>query len=148
MLKRSVNTYMNAWTGDDFTAYPFSSANPKDHQNLYSVYLDMSLKPLLNELDFRQEGWRWEYSQSGEKELKGIVLNEMKGAYQNPERQMAIETNNRLFSGTPFGYDSGGKPESVVRLPYQQVRDMHAYYYHPSNMSFYYYGNADISPKL
>lgn len=59
MLRRSVNTYMNAWTGDDFTAYPFSSANPKDFDNLYKVYLDMCLRPLLNELDFRQEGWRY-----------------------------------------------------------------------------------------
>lgn len=60
MLKRSVNTYMNAWTGEDFTAYPFSSANSKDFNNLYSVYLDMSLRPNLHELDFRQEGWRYE----------------------------------------------------------------------------------------
>jgi Zn-dependent M16 (insulinase) family peptidase len=67
MIKRSVNTYMNAWTGDDFTSYPFSSANPKDWQNLYKVYLDMSLKPLLNELDFRQEGWRYELNSEGAK---------------------------------------------------------------------------------
>lgn len=60
MLKRSVNSYMNAWTGEDFTAYPFSSPNPKDFSNLYQVYLDMSMRPLLNELDFRQEGWRYE----------------------------------------------------------------------------------------
>ena len=60
MIRRSVNSYMNAWTGDDFTAYPFASANPTDWQNLYQVYLDMSFKPLLNRLDFRQEGWRLE----------------------------------------------------------------------------------------
>jgi len=75
MIKRSVNTYMNAWTGDDFTAYPFSSANPTDWRNLYQVYLDMSLRPLLNKLDFLQEGWRFEINEKGEKELKGIVLN-------------------------------------------------------------------------
>jgi presequence protease len=62
MIKRSVSTYMNAWTGDDFTAYPFATPNPRDWDNLYRVYLDMSLRPLLNQLDFMQEGWRWEVS--------------------------------------------------------------------------------------
>lgn len=83
MLKRSVNTYMNAWTGEDFTCYPFSSANPKDWNNLFGVYTDMSFRPLLNELDFMQEGWRYEINENGEKEIKGIVFNEMKGAYQS-----------------------------------------------------------------
>jgi Zn-dependent M16 (insulinase) family peptidase len=49
---------MNAWTGEDFTCYPFSSANAKDFQNLLKVYLDMVFKPKLSYLDFRQEGWR------------------------------------------------------------------------------------------
>jgi Zn-dependent M16 (insulinase) family peptidase len=83
MLKRSVNTYMNAWTGEDFTCYPFSSSNPKDWNNLLNVYTDMSFKPLLNELDFMQEGWRYEINEKGQKEIKGIVFNEMKGAYQS-----------------------------------------------------------------
>lgn len=72
----------------------------------------------------------------------------MKGAYQNPERQMIIETYGKLYADTPYGYDSGGKPSSIVKLPYEQVQNMHAYYYHPSNMSFYYYGNQDITHKL
>ena len=67
MIKRSVNSYMNAWTGDDFTAYPFASANPKDWNNLYQVYLDFTLRPLLNQLDFMQEGWREEINEDGER---------------------------------------------------------------------------------
>lgn len=67
MLRRSVNTYMNAWTGDDFTSYLFSSANPTDWNNLYKVYLDMTLKAGLHELDFRQEGWRWELDGEGKR---------------------------------------------------------------------------------
>ena len=84
---------MNAWTGDDFTAYPFSSPNYKDWFNLYSVYLDMTFKPLLNRLDFMQEGWRFEMDEEGNKVLKGIVLNEMKGAYQDSDRQLMIALN-------------------------------------------------------
>lgn len=101
---------MNAWTGDDFTSYPFASANPKDRDNLYKVYLDMSLKPLLNELDFRQEGWRYQLNNEGVRQLKGIVLNEMKGAYQDADRQMIKQINQELFRGTPYIYDSGGRP--------------------------------------
>ena len=34
MVKRSLNTFMNAMTGPDFTSYPFSTANEKDFENL------------------------------------------------------------------------------------------------------------------
>lgn len=93
MIKRSVNTYMNAWTGDDFTAYPFASANRTDWGNLYKVYLDMAFQPLLNKLDFRQEGWRFEVDEDAQKQIKGIVLNEMKGAYQDADRQLILALN-------------------------------------------------------
>lgn len=72
----------------------------------------------------------------------------MKGAYQNPDRQLYIEMADKLFANTPYGYDSGGKPEQIVKLSYEQVQNMHSYYYHPSNMSFFYYGDADIKHKL
>lgn len=114
MIKRSVNSYMNAWTGDDFTAYPFASPNRTDWNNLYRVYLDMSLRPLLNRLDFRQEGWRLEFDDSGQQELKGIVLNEMKGAYQDADRQMMLACNEQIFRETPYVYDCGGHPKHIV----------------------------------
>lgn len=72
----------------------------------------------------------------------------MKGAYQNADRQLYTQINNKLFAGIPYEYDSGGKPEEIVKLSYQDILEMHKYYYHPSNTSFYYYGNQDISPKL
>jgi Zn-dependent M16 (insulinase) family peptidase len=79
MLKRSLNTFMNAWTGElnwntshisctetrfaaaDHTSYPFSTQNEKDFENLMSVYLDATFHPLLQELDFRQEGFRYDF---------------------------------------------------------------------------------------
>lgn len=89
MLKRSLNTYMNAWTGSDFTMYPFSTQNAKDFKNLLSVYLDMSFFPRMDYLDFRQEGHRLEFKEwndiNSELEFKGVVYNEMKGAMSNPE---------------------------------------------------------------
>lgn len=76
------------------------------------------------------------------------MFNEMKGAYQNPDRQLSIEVATRLFASTPYSYDSGGKPDSIVKLSYEEVQNMHRYYYHPSNMAFYYYGDGDIGGKL
>ena len=52
MLKRSLNTYMNAWTGNDFTMYPFSTCNEKDFKNLLRVYLDATFNPLITYEDF------------------------------------------------------------------------------------------------
>ena len=62
MLRRSLNTYMNAFTAPDATAYPFATRNKKDFYNLLSVYLDAVFNPNLNVLDFAQEGWRFELS--------------------------------------------------------------------------------------
>lgn len=89
MVQRSLNTYMNAWTGSDFTMYPFASQNAKDFRNLLSVYCEMAFSPRLGYLDFRQEGHRLEFREwndpSSELEYKGVVYNEMKGAMSNPD---------------------------------------------------------------
>ena len=47
MTRRSLSTFMNAFTASDFTAYPFSTLNNKDFQNLLSVYLDATFFPNL-----------------------------------------------------------------------------------------------------
>ena len=58
MINRSLNNFMNAMTGTDYTMYPFSTLNEKDFQNLLSVYLDAVFRPNLRYLDFLQEAWR------------------------------------------------------------------------------------------
>ncbi len=60
MIQRSLNTYMNAWTGSDFTMYPFATQNRNDFYNLLAVYLDAVFAPTLRERDFLQEGHRLE----------------------------------------------------------------------------------------
>ena len=117
MIRRSLNTYMNAWTGEDFTCYPFSSSNAKDFNNLLKVYSDMVFKANLEYLDFRQEGWRYEVGEKGV-DYKGVVLNEMKGVYQSPERQLWLEINKNLLNGTPYSFDTGGDPSQIVNLKY------------------------------
>ena len=152
MLKRSLNTYMNAWTGSDFTMYPFSTQNAKDFRNLLSVYLDMAFFPRLQELDFRQEGHRIEFKEwnnpDTQLEYKGVVYNEMKGAMSNPEDAFVHKINENLFERAQYKFNSGGDPKFIPDLKYPDLVNFHRKYYHPSNCTFLSYGDLDFTKHL
>lgn len=148
MIRRSLNTYMNAWTGPDFTCYPFSTVNKADFYNLMSVYGESVFKPLLKKTDFMQEGWRLEFEDpenpSSELKIKGIVYNEMKGVYENPDNLFMEHVQELLMQGTPYRHDSGGKPQEIPKLTHEALKEYHKKYYHPSNATIFTYG--DLSP--
>ena len=149
MTRRSLSTFMNAFTASDFTAYPFSTLNDKDFKNLLSVYLDATFFPNLNQLDFMQEGHRFELSKlkdgSEKLELKGIVYNEMKGAMSSISSQADQGINEFLFPNHTYGFNSGGEPEDILNLTYDNLLEFHRKHYHPSNAVFFTYGNIDIN---
>ena len=101
MTKRSLNSYMNAWTGSDFTSYPFSTTNKADFENLLNVYSDMVFKPSLNYYDFLQEGWRYDFGANNDPRqnlnYKGVVYNEMKGVYENGQQIFMEKMENDLL---------------------------------------------------
>lgn len=152
MLKRSLNTYMNAWTGNDFTMYPFSTVNPQDFRNLLSVYCDMAFFPSLNYYDFRQEGHRLEFQTWNDAktplEIKGVVYNEMKGAMSDPYDAFIQHANSNMFSRSQYRFNSGGDPKAIPDLEYQELLDFHGKYYHPSNSMFLTYGDLDFTEHL
>jgi len=152
MTRRSLNTFMNAFTGADFTCYPAASQNPKDFYNLLEVYLDAVFKPHLKELSFLQEGHRLEFTQSSDPssplEFKGIVFNEMKGALSNPDSRLNEAINEALYPDLTYGINSGGDPKVIPTLTYQQLLDFHKKYYHPGRCLFYFYGNLPLSKHL
>ncbi|EGC29605.1 hypothetical protein DICPUDRAFT_158791 [Dictyostelium purpureum] len=152
MLKRSLNTYMNAWTAPDHTSYPFGTQDPKDFYNLLSVYLDATFFPLLKESDFRQEGHRLEFEQLDQPEsllkFKGIVFNEMKGALSDPSSFYAEVAQQHLYPGTTYAHNSGGEPNEIPNLTYEQLKDFHAKHYHPSNSYFFSYGDLNFLDHL
>jgi Zn-dependent M16 (insulinase) family peptidase len=145
MIRRSLNTFMNAFTSSDWTAYPFASQNKKDFNNLLDVYLDATFFPLLNEQDFAQEGHRLEFATPDDPQsaltFKGVVFNEMKGALSSPVQRLGLALQSRLFPTTTYHYNSGGDPEAIPDLTYQQLKDFHARHYHPSNAIFLTYGD-------
>lgn len=152
MIKRSLNTFMNAFTASDWTMYPFSTQNRKDFYNLMEVYLDAVFFPLLEELSFRQEGCRLEIDSSGSKEpnlvYKGVVYNEMKGAMSSPDQVMARSILNALYPLTTYGFNSGGEPAVIPTLTYENLKKFHSRHYHPSNAFFYTYGNMPLGESL
>jgi hypothetical protein len=145
MIRRSLNTFMNAFTSSDWTAYPFASQNKKDFNNLLEVYLDAAFFPLLDERDFAQEGHRLEFAQpddpNSELLFKGVVFNEMKGALSSPVQRLGQALHGRLFPTTTYHHNSGGDPEKIPELAYEQLKAFHARHYHPSNAVFLTFGD-------
>lgn len=152
MLKRSLNTFMNAMTASDWTIYPFSSQNSKDFRNLLDIYLDAAFFPLLKERDFSQEGHRVEFETADDVTsplvYKGVVYNEMKGAMSDPSSLLSRRLGRALYPTTTYRHNSGGEPSDIPQLTWQQLRDFHARYYHPSNAWFFSYGNFDLTEHL
>ena len=151
LVKGSLNTFLNAMTYPDKTVYPIASCNDKDFQNLMHVYMDAVFYPNIyrHEEIFRQEGWSYKLDSLEDKlEYNGVVYNEMKGAFSSPEGVLDRVVLNTLFPDTSYANESGGDPEEIPNLTYEQFLDFHKKYYHPSNSYIYLYGNMDMEEKL
>ncbi|MEH6582519.1 MAG: insulinase family protein [Halioglobus sp.] len=145
MLRRSLNTFMNAFTSSDWTAYPFASQNRKDFNNLLDVYLDAVFFSRLDPLDFAQEGHRVEFSETGDSDselvFKGVVFNEMKGAMSSVSSTLWAALSENLFPSTTYHYNSGGDPEHIPDLSYEQLKAFYQSHYHPTNAIFMTFGD-------
>ena len=151
LVKGSLNTFLNAMTYPDKTVYPVASCNDKDFQNLMHVYMDAVFYPNIYQHDktFRQEGWSYKLDNpDGELTISGVVYNEMKGAFSSPEGVLDRVVLNSLFPDTAYAVESGGDPEVIPELTYEQFLDFHRKYYHPSNSYIYLYGDMDMEEKL
>jgi hypothetical protein len=148
MLRRSLNTFMNAFTSGDWTAYPFASQNRKDYFNLLSIYLDAAFFSRLDPLDFAQEGHRLEFKTATDAtsplEYKGVVFNEMKGAMSSTNSQLADLIGRYLFPSNTYHYNSGGDPAHIPDLSYEALQHFYQSHYHPSNALFFTYGDIPV----
>lgn len=152
MLNRSLATFMNAMTGSDFTMYPFSTQNYSDYRNLQKIYLDAAFRPNLNQTDFMQEGWRLENVDPKDKNtdliIKGVVYNEMKGAFSENESILQQKLQNVILPDHTYGVCSGGDPLKIPDLTWEALKQFHKDHYHPSNCRIYSYGNFPLIPTL
>lgn len=150
LMKSSMNTFLNAITFPDKTVYPISSRNDKDFLNLMRVYMDAVLHPLIHSRPeiFDQEGWHYELDEAGAPTYKGVVFNEMKGAFASPDTLLQSEMNRLLFPDTCYRYVSGGDPAHIPELTYEQFLDSYHRFYHPSNAYIFLDGRMDIETVL
>jgi Zn-dependent M16 (insulinase) family peptidase len=149
LVKGSLATFVNAFTFPDKTCYPVASQNVQDFYNLIDVYMDAVLHPLISEQTLMQEGWHYEINDPNEPlTYKGVVFNEMKGAYSSPDGVLETRVLQSLFPRHLYGVDSGGDPRHIPDLTYEQFRNFWETYYHPSNAFIYFYGNDDPEKRL
>jgi len=149
LLKGSLQTFLNAFTYPDKTCYPVASQNLQDFYNLMDVYLDAVFYPRITPDIFQQEGWHFELDKmDAEMVFKGVVYNEMKGAYSSPDNVLSEYSLQSLFPDNAYGLDSGGDPKEIPNLTYEQFYDFHKRYYHPSNARIFFYGDDDPLERL
>ena len=145
MIRRSLNTFMNAFTSSDWTAYPFASQNRKDFDNLMDVYLDAVFFSRLDPLDFAQEGHRLDFEEPGNTDsplvYKGVVYNEMKGAMSSINSQLWHTLGKYLYPSSTYHHNSGGDPQAIPDLSYEQLQAFYKTHYHPSNAIFMTFGD-------
>lgn len=151
LAKGSLNTFLNAMTYPDKTMYPIASTNAKDFMNLMDVYLDAVFYPNIyeNPYTFYQEGWHYHIEQADDPiTYNGVVYNEMKGAFSNPEEVLSNKVFESLFPQSCYRFESGGDPDVIPELSYAEFLDFHRKYYHPSNSYIYLYGDGDVRAHL
>ncbi len=149
MIRRSLNTFMNAFTTSDYTAYPFASMNRKDFFNLMDIYLDAVFFSRLDPLDFAQEGHRLEFEDPLDETTplvyRGVVYNEMKGDSSSPVSVLYSELQKHLFPTSTYHYSSGGEPKHIPELKYDQLVDFYRSHYHPGNAVFMTFGDIPVA---
>ena len=151
MLKSSLNTFLNAMTFPDKTIYPVASCNDKDFKNLMEVYMDAVFYPnvYIHEEIFKQEGWHYELeSLDSDIIYNGVVYNEMKGAFSSAEQVIDRMTRHFMFPNTPYGVESGGDPDFIPDLTYEEFKNFHKQFYSPANSYIILYGNMDMEERL
>ncbi|HUX39545.1 MAG TPA: insulinase family protein [Rectinemataceae bacterium] len=149
MSRRSLATFLNAFTWPDKTVYPAASAVRQDFWNLLSVYGDAVFHPLLSEETFMQEAHHLEYDEEGKLIVKGVVYNEMRGDYSSADSLAGTASSTKLFTpGHPYSYDSGGDPAVIPSLNYKTFRAFHAERYHPSNCKVFFHGDIPLEEEL
>ena len=149
LVKGSLATFVNAMTMPDKTVYPAASTNLQDFYNLLEVYADAVFHPLLSPEKLAQEGWHYELEAADAPlSYKGVVFNEMKGAYSSPDNLLGRYSQQALFPDNTYGFDSGGDPTVIPNLTYDQFRRFYETYYHPSNALIFFYGDDDLNERL
>eukprot|EP01084_Bolivina_argentea_P177645 307161_1 len=152
LLKGSLQTFLNAFTYNDRTCYPVASLNQKDFNNLIRVYMDAVFFPraVLDPQVIAQEGWHYELENENDPLIyKGVVYNEMKGVYSSADSRLSRYIQCTIFADhDSYAFDSGGIPDCIPKMTFEDFVNFHKTYYHPRNCRTFYYGDDDVNERL
>ncbi|MEN6373520.1 MAG: insulinase family protein [Smithella sp.] len=152
LMRSTLQTFINAFTYPDKTVYPVASQIKGDFFNLARVYTDLVLHPRLLKETFLQEGHHLEFTTpddlTSDLTISGIVYNEMKGAYSSPDSLMYKAIQEGLYPQSVYAFDSGGDPDVIPTLTYEEFCKFHRSYYSPSNARFFIYGDIQTAEHL
>lgn len=149
LIKGSVSTYINAMTYGERTVYPVSSKNDKALLGLVDVYLDAVLHPnaMKHPYIFMQEGCRYEIN-GDTLEVNGVVYNEMKGVFSSADEYADYLITKLISPGSAYSHDSGGNPDFIPELTYEDFKAAHQKFYHPSNATLFLDGSVNLDEML
>lgn len=151
LANQTYCTFINAFTSQTATSYPVSSMSEEQLLRLADVYLDCTFNPSVykNKNIFNREAWRFEINdKSNPLALTGTVYNEMKGNMSNMAFAASMNVRKALFPNSVQSTISGGDPEFIKDLTYENLLKTHSTYYHPSNSLMVLYGNLDYEKFL
>ncbi len=149
LSKGSLKTFLNAMTYANRTVYPVASTNLQDFYNLLDVYLDCVFYPRITPYTLQQEGWHYELDNADAQMIyKGVVFNEMKGAYSSADGIFWKRLQQTIFPDTIYSLDSGGDPKAIPDLTYEQFKRFHETYYQPANALIWFWGDDDPTRRL
>ena len=151
MGAQTYNTFMNALTYQNFTCYPMGSLSEEQLFTSLDVYMNGVFDPIVltQENDLKREAVRFVLNSPDEQiTATGAVYNELLGSMSNKGTFHYYNLRKVLFPQSTDSFITGGKPEDILKVTWQDVKDYHKKYYQPSNMVIYLYGKLDVERFL
>ena len=148
---KTYNTFMNAFTMQHATVYPFSSLSDTQLFELYKMYLDGVLNPevLRDDKNLKREAYRYILNdKSSDLELSGVVYSEMSGVESSISNVAYYNSLDTMFEGSFMGVNTGGSTDSIPSIKHEDLIEFHDKYYHPSNLVITLYGDIDYEKYL
>ncbi|KAL5495204.1 hypothetical protein ACEPAI_667 [Sanghuangporus weigelae] len=132
LANRGFSNGTNAWTSDDHTCYTVETAGSQGFLQILPIYVDHILFPTLKHSAYVTEVHHIDPSGND----SGVVYSEMQGVENTPGDLMKLRMKLLSYpEGSAYRSETGGLMGALRKLDVQQIRDYHAKYYVPHNLS-------------
>lgn len=144
LANRGFSHGTNAWTDTDHTAYTASTAGEQGFLQLLPIYVDHILYPTMTKAAFLTEV----HHMNAKGENSGVVYSEMQGRENTSGDLMGLRSQRLLYPlGSAYRSETGGLMSALRVLSVEQIREYHATYYVPHNLSLIVTGKLSSGTK-